>query len=37
MLEKGEYLLIGKWGVGERARSEVLSGFEVTVDDVFQQ
>lgn len=29
------YALIGKWGPGDVARSEVLAGFEVAVDNVF--
>lgn len=34
VLRQGIYQLLGKWGVGEIARSEVLSGFEVTVQEV---
>ncbi len=30
-LEHGAYVLLGKWGIGEVARSGLLSGFEVTV------
>lgn len=30
----GAYEIVGKWGRGERARSALLSGFEVAVDDV---
>jgi len=34
VLREGSYTLIGKYGVGERVRSEVLPGFEVKVDEV---
>lgn len=34
--ENREYKLLGKWDVGEIARSKVLTGFEVSVDSVFQ-
>jgi len=34
-LREGAYELLGKWGPGEEARSEVLAGFRVTVDEVF--
>ena len=34
VLREGEYELMGQWGVGEIARSEVLAGFEVAVDDI---
>jgi Uma2 family endonuclease len=29
------YHLLGQWGVGDLARSEVLAGFQVAVEDVF--
>ena len=35
VLREGAYVLLGKWGVGEKARSEVLEGFEVAVGEVF--
>jgi len=35
VLREGAYELLGKWGMGERARSKVLEGFEVAVDEVF--
>jgi len=35
-LREGAYELVGKWGVGETARSELLAGFEVPVDEVLQ-
>ncbi len=35
VLREGTYTLLGKWGPGEAARSEVLAGFEVAVDEVF--
>ena len=35
ILRDGQYELLGQWGSGEQARSEVLSGFEVRVDEVF--
>jgi Uma2 family endonuclease len=31
---EGAYEALGKWGAGETARSELLAGFEVTVDKV---
>lgn len=34
VLREGEYALVGKFGPGEKARSEVLEGFEVAVDEV---
>lgn len=34
VLREGQYALLGKWSVGQEARSEVLSGFTVTVEDV---
>lgn len=27
MLREGAYVLSGKWGIGQRARSELLEGF----------
>lgn len=37
MLEHGEYVLLGKWGAGETARSRVLEGFQASVDDIFRR
>jgi Uma2 family endonuclease len=34
VLRDGAYELLGKWGGGEEARSEVLAGFRVAVDEV---
>ncbi|MDH7485538.1 MAG: Uma2 family endonuclease [Anaerolineae bacterium] len=34
-LEEGVYTLLGKFGPGETARSQLLAGFEVAVDEVF--
>ena len=34
LLREGAYELLGKWGRGEDARSEVLAGFEMAVDEV---
>ena len=36
VLRQGKYTLLGKWGVGEVARSEVLAGFEVAVEAVMR-
>ncbi len=33
---EGAYELLGKWGPGEEVRSEVLVGFKVAVDEVFE-
>jgi len=33
-LREGAYEALGKWGAGETARSELLAGFEVAVDEV---
>ncbi len=33
--EEGEYVLLGKHGSGETARSVVLTGFEIHTDDIF--
>ncbi|HKZ87130.1 MAG TPA: Uma2 family endonuclease [Anaerolineae bacterium] len=37
VLEGTTYVLIGKFGPGQAARSTVLAGFEVAVDDVFAE
>lgn len=37
VLRQGVYHLLGKWGIGEVARSEILSGFEVPVEAVVGQ
>jgi Uma2 family endonuclease len=34
ILREGAYELLGKWGRGEEARSEVLAGFRMAVDEV---
>jgi len=34
ILREGAYELLGKWGKGEEARSEILAGFKVAVDEV---
>ena len=34
ILREGAYILRGRWGVGEVASSELLSGFEVKVGDI---
>ena len=34
VLRQGKYTLLGKWGAGEIARSEVLAGFEIAVEAV---
>lgn len=36
VLEAGEYALLGKWGDGEEARSQVLAGLKVDVRTVFR-
>jgi Uma2 family endonuclease len=33
--ESGAYELVGKWGLGQRARSRLLEGFEIEVDHIF--
>lgn len=33
-LENGTYITFGKWGIGEIAKSKLLDGFEVKVDEV---
>jgi len=35
VLESGTYALTGQYGSGEAARSTVLTGFEVKVDEIF--
>ncbi|HIE13033.1 MAG TPA: Uma2 family endonuclease [Desulfotomaculum sp.] len=35
VLRQGAYVLLGKWGVAEKARSELLEEFEVAVKEVF--
>ncbi|HEY0512240.1 MAG TPA: Uma2 family endonuclease [Thermoanaerobaculia bacterium] len=35
VLRNGAYELLGKFGPGERARSEVLPGFEPAIDEIF--
>lgn len=37
VLRRRVYHLLGKWGIGEVARSEILSGFEVPVETVVGQ
>ncbi len=36
VLKGGAYELLGKWGRGEEAHSEVLAGFRVAMDEVFR-
>ncbi len=36
VLEEGTYALLGKFNPGEAARSKVLAGFEVMVEEVFE-
>ena len=33
-LEHGNYSLFGKWGTGESAKSKLLDGFEVSIDEI---
>ncbi len=33
-LEHGNYSLFGKWGTGEIAKSKLLDGFEVSIDEI---
>jgi len=33
-LEHGNYSLFGKWGTGELAKSKLLEGFEVSIDEI---
>lgn len=35
VLEQGAYLLVGKYGPGETAQSQIVPGFEASVDEVF--
>jgi len=35
-LTKGVYVPYGKWGIGEIAKSKLLEGFEIRVDDVMR-
>lgn len=35
ILKEGAYMPLGKYGLGEVARSQLLSGFQVVVDEVF--
>jgi len=35
--EEGEYVLLGKYGPGETARSVVLTGFDILTDDIFAE
>jgi Uma2 family endonuclease len=35
-LTNGQYKLVGRWRAGERARSKLLKGFEVAVNDVLR-
>jgi len=37
IIEEGAYTLLGKFGPGEKARSQILAGFEVMVDEVFAE
>ena len=34
-LKRKQYVLFGKWGEGQRAKSKLLKGFEVAVDEIF--
>lgn len=36
VLQKGAYILSGKWVPGELARSRILTGFEASIDAVFK-
>jgi len=37
ILEEKNYVLLGKWGLGETAHSKVIEGFEVKVDSVMEK
>lgn len=37
VFREGAYALLDKWGTGEIARSKLLEGFEVAVNEVFSQ
>lgn len=37
VLRQGVYEILGKWGVGEEARSEILPGFVVPLGDLFAE
>ncbi len=36
VLDEGEYVLLGKWGVGDTASSRTLAGFQIAAADVFR-
>jgi len=36
VLKQGRYKLLGKWSMGQIARSEVLTGFEVAVETIIK-
>ena len=36
-LTEGVYTLLGQFGAGQATRSQALSGFEVSVDEVFAE
>jgi hypothetical protein len=35
-LEAGDYITFGRWGIGEIAKSKLLAGFEVSVDEIME-
>jgi len=37
VLREGAYELLGKWGTGQEAHSEVLAGFRVALDEMFEE
>jgi Uma2 family endonuclease len=37
VLEEGEYVLLGKWSMGDTATSRVLTGFQIPVAQIFRQ
>ena len=37
VLREGKYELSGRWGEGEKAKSEILRGFEVETEDIFAE